>query len=134
MTTTTEKKETMYKNIIEHGKDLKRVFNLDSSIDEVKLCKALFRIENKAHSIAEDFCDFPLYIDEEKQEKIINDILNKVDKLLNFKNQNIPVFFNGDCRGFTLKIDSDYMRDNKIYPFYSDWGNYGIIAPSFREV
>ena len=33
----------------------KRVFNLDSSIDEVKLCKALFRIENKAHSIAEDF-------------------------------------------------------------------------------
>ena len=40
---------------------------------------------------------------------------------------------NGDCRGFTLKIDSDYMRDNKIYPFYSDWGNYGIIAPSFRE-
>ena len=38
-----------------------------------------------------------------------------------------------DARGYTLKIDSDYMRENKIYPFYSDWGNYGIIAPSFRE-
>ena len=49
MTTTKEKNEIMYKNIIEHGKDLKRVFNLDDSIDEVKLCKALFRIENKAH-------------------------------------------------------------------------------------
>ena len=46
---TKEKKEKMFKNIVEHGKDLKRVFNLDSSIDEVKLCKALFRIENKAH-------------------------------------------------------------------------------------
>ena len=57
MTTTKEKNEIMYKNIIEHGKDLKRVFNLDSSIDEIKLCKALFRIENKAHSIAEDFCN-----------------------------------------------------------------------------
>lgn len=132
MTTTKEKNEIMYKNIIEHGKDLKRVFNLDSSIDEIKLCKALFRIENKAHQLAEHFCNF--YEDEEKQEKIIDDILNKVDKLLNFKNQNIPVFFNGDPRGFTLKIDSDYMRDNKIYPFYSDWGNYGIIAPSFKEV
>ena len=92
MTTTKEKKETMYKNIVEHGKNLKRVFNLDSSINEVKLCKALFRIENKAHLIAEDFCN-GFECTEEEQEKIIDDILNKVDKLLNFKNQNIPVFF-----------------------------------------
>ena len=133
MTTTTEKKETMYKNIVEHGKDLKRVFNLDDSIDEIKLCKSLFRIENKAHELATHFCNYG-YEDEKQQEKIIDDILNKVDKLLNFKNQNIPVFFNGDCRGFTLKIDDDYMRKNKIYPFYSDWGGFGIIAPSFREV
>jgi hypothetical protein len=133
MTTTKEKNEIMYKNIIEHGKDLKRVFNLDSSIDEIKLCKALFRIENKAHSIAEDFCN-GIECTEEEQEKIIDEILNKVDKLLNFKSQNIPVFFNGDARGFTLKIDDEYMRKNKIYSFYSDWGGFGIIAPSFREV
>jgi hypothetical protein len=133
MTTTREKNEIMYKNIIEHGKDLKRVFNLDSSIDEVKLCKALFRIENKAHSIAEDFCN-GIECTEEEQEKIIDDILNKVDKLLNFKSQNIPVFFNGDPRGFTLKIDDEYMRKNKIYSFYSDLGGFGIIAPSFKEV
>ena len=133
MATTTEKKETMYKNIVEHGKNLKRVFNLDSSIDEIELCKKLFRIENKAHQFAEHCCNYG-YEPEEVTEKMIDNILNKVDKLLNFKSQNIPVFFNGDCRGFTLKIDSDYMRDNKIYPFYSDWGNYGIIAPSFREV
>ena len=93
----------------------------------------LFSIENKAHSIATQFCNYGCE-DEKQQEKKIDDILNKVDKLLNFKSQNIPVFFNGDPRGFTLKIDSDYMRDNKIYPFYSDWGNFGIIAPSFREI
>lgn len=132
MTTTTEKRETMFKNIVEHGKNLKRVFNLDSSIDEIKLCKALFRIENKAHRIAEDFCN-GIVCNEDQQEKIVDEILNKVDKILNFKNQNIPVFFNGDCRGFALKIDDDYMRKNKIYPFYSDWGGFGIIAPSFRE-
>ena len=132
MPTTKEKNEIMYKNIIEHGKDLKRVFNLDSSIDEIKLCKALFKIENKAHSIATDFCNYG-YESEKETEKIIDNILNKVDKLLNFKNQKIPVFFNGDPRGFTLKIEDSYMKENKIYPFYSDWGGYGIIAPSFRE-
>ena len=116
MTTTKEKKETMYKNIVEHGKNLKRVFNLDSSIDEIKLCKALFRIENKAHLIAEDFCN-GFECTEEEQEKIIDDILNKVDKLLNFKNQNIPVFFNGDCRGYALKIDDDYMRKKQNLSF-----------------
>tara|TARA_A100001201_G_scaffold41214_1_gene42244 strand:- start:850 stop:1251 length:402 start_codon:yes stop_codon:yes gene_type:complete len=133
MTTTKEKNEIMYKNIIEHGKDLKRVFNLDSSIDEIKLCKKLFSIENKAHRLAEDFCNYG-YESEEETEAIIDIILNKVDKLLNFKSQNIPVFFNGDPRGYALKIDDDYMRKNKIYPFYSDWGGFGIIAPSFREV
>ena len=132
MPTLKEKKDTMYQNIFEHGQNLKRVFNLDSSVDEIKLCKALFRIENKAHSIATDFCNYGCE-DEKQQEKIINDILSKVDKLLNFKSQKIPVFFNGDCRGFNLKIDDDYMRKNKIYPFYSDWGGFGIIAPSFRE-
>ena len=132
MSTTTEKKETMYKNIVEHGKDLKRVFKLDNSIDEIELCKKLFRIENKAHQIATNWCNH-VSETEEEQEKIIDEILNKVDKLLNFKSQNIPVFFNGDPRGYTLKIDDSYMRDNKIYPFYSDWGGFGIIAPSFRE-
>ena len=132
MPTTKEKNQIMYKNIIEHGKNLKRVFNLDDSINEIKLCKALFRIEIRAHSIATQFCNYGCE-DEKQQEKIIDDILNKVDKLLNFKSQNIPVFFNGDCRGYTLKIDDDYMKKNKIYPFHSDWGGYGIIAPSFRE-
>ena len=130
--TVKEKRETMYKNIFEHGQNLKKVFNLDSSIDEIKLCKALFSIENKAHSIATQFCNYGCE-DEKQQEKIINDILNKVDKLLNFKSQKIPVFFNGDPRGYTLKIKDSYMKDNKIYPLHSDWGGYGIIAPSFRE-
>tara|TARA_R100001440_G_scaffold6402_1_gene13252 strand:+ start:1068 stop:1469 length:402 start_codon:yes stop_codon:yes gene_type:complete len=132
MPTLKEKKDTMYQNIFEHGENLKRVFKLHSSVDEIKLCKSLFRIENKAHAIAEDFCN-GFECTEEEQDKIINDILNKVDKLLNFKSQKIPVFFNGDCRGYTLKIEDSYMKDNKIYPFYSDWGGFGIIAPSFKE-
>ena len=132
MPTLKEKKDTMYQNIFEHGQNLKRVFKLDSSIDEIKLCKALFKIENLAHRLATDFCNGSL-LNEEEETKVIDEILNKVDKLLNFKSQKIPVFFNGDCRGYTLKIDDDFMRKNKIYPFYSDWGGFGIIAPSLRE-
>ena len=47
----TAQKKTMYKNIFEHGKDLKRVFNLDSSVDEIKLCKKLFSIENLSSGV-----------------------------------------------------------------------------------
>ena len=132
MPTLKEKKDTMYQNIFEHGQNLKRVFKLDSSIDEIKLCKALFKIENLAHRLATDFCNGSL-LNEEEETKVIDEILNKVDKLLNFKSQNIPVFFNGDCRGYALKIEDSYMKENKIYPFHSDWGGFGIIAPSFRE-
>ena len=31
------------------------MFNLDPNLDPVKLCKKLFKLENKAHKLAEDF-------------------------------------------------------------------------------
>ena len=51
------KKEIMYDRIKNHGEQLKNIFNLDSNIDPVKLCKKLFRLENKAHRLAEDGCN-----------------------------------------------------------------------------
>lgn len=37
---------------------------------------------------------------------------------------------NGDARGYALKIEDNYMRENNIVLF-QDWGGYGIIAPDF---
>jgi hypothetical protein len=45
-------KKELYENIIAHGDNLKKLFKLDNSVDSVKLCKSLFRLENKAHKIA----------------------------------------------------------------------------------
>ena len=45
----------MYNKIQKHGDNLKTIFKLD--VDSVKLCKKLFRLENKAHRLAEDYCN-----------------------------------------------------------------------------
>jgi hypothetical protein len=46
----TQKKE-LYENITTHGDNLKKLFKLDNSVDSVKLCKSLLRLENKAHNL-----------------------------------------------------------------------------------
>jgi len=41
------------------------------------------------------------------------------------------VFINGDPRGYALKINDKYVRENQLR-IYSDMGGYGIIAPEFN--
>ena len=64
------KKQKMYEMIQKHGDNLKAIFNIDE--DSVKLCKQLFRLENKAHKIATDYCNGDFDGDIEKEsEKIL---------------------------------------------------------------
>ena len=49
---TTSSKEKMYQQIEKHGEDLKVIFKLSTDVDSIKLCKQLFRLENKAHRLA----------------------------------------------------------------------------------
>ena len=129
------KKQLMYDRINKHGEDLKRIFKLDPNIDPVKLCKQLFRLENKAHKLAEDGCNGVIYDTEPQAEKI----LKKVCKILNIDrsidHQYEKIFFNGDPRGYALKFTSRYSRYLRScnINIYQDWGGYGIIAPDFRE-
>ena len=115
-------KQEMYQNIKKHGDILKSIFNLD--IDSIELCKKLFRLENKAHKLATDYCngDFEGDIDKESEK-----ILSKVAKILNTNTFNM--FFNGDARGYALKFFEDFSKDKKIQ---KDWGGFGIIAPDFK--
>ena len=121
------KKEILYSRITKHGQDLKAVFNLDQDIDPVKLCKRLFRLENKAHKLAVDFCNG--VIDQLEWDKKADQILTKVETILNNKK---VLFLNGDARGYALKIDDEYLKNNN-FNIHRDWGGYGIIAPDFRE-
>jgi elongation factor P--beta-lysine ligase len=136
------KHDRMYQQIEKHGEDLKRIFNLD--IDAIKLCKKLHSLEAKAHHAATCLCNTNTLdrmeltrqeertgikqATEEEQDAFFEAILTKVDKILNFSTQGIPVFINHDPRGYALKIKSEYCQRLQVY---QDWGGYGILAPEF---
>ena len=114
--------------ITKHGQDLKTVFNLDPNTDPVQLSKRLFRLENKAHRLAVDFCNGD--IDQLTWDSEASKILDKVQAILKYKKN---IFVNGDARGYALKIDDNYIRSNN-FNIYRDFGGYGIIAPDFKEI
>ena len=129
------KKQLMYDRINKHGEDLKRIFKLDPNIDPVKLCKQLFRLENRAHRLAEDGCNGVIYDTEPQAEKILKKVCKilKIDRSIDHQYEKI--FFNGDPRGYALKFTtrfSKYIRSCNIN-IHQDWGGYGIVAPDFRE-
>lgn len=52
----------------------------------------------------------------------------------------VPVFVNLDPRGYALKIDDEWVRDQRAdhrtaykAAIHQDWGGYGIIAPEINE-
>lgn len=113
-----------------HGLNLQAIFPDSAGFDPVKLCKRLRRIERKAHKAAEDYCNG--LIGAEDWEDVDAEILEKVDTLLHFRSEGVPVFVNGDPRGYALKIDSEWMGGNNCV-LYHDWGGYGIIAPEIER-
>ncbi|MFA5385415.1 MAG: hypothetical protein WC364_12305 [Eubacteriales bacterium] len=140
-----KKKDRMYQQIEKHGQDLNKIFNLNE--DPIKLSKKLHTIELKANRAATCLCNTNTLdrleltrqeertgikqATEEEQDAFFDAILAKVDKILNFKAQNIPVFINHDPRGYTLKIKDGYVRENNLQ-IHQDWGGYGILAPEFN--
>ena len=137
------KHDRMYQQIEKHGANLNSIFN--TGIDNIKLCKKLHTIEIKAHHATTCLCNtntlnllelnrFTGYdvkqATEDEQDAFFEAILNKVDKILKFKEKNIPVFINHDPRGYALKIKDDYVRNNNI-TIYQDFGGYGILVPEF---
>ena len=108
-----------------HGEKLKTTFRLSKSVDPVALSKKVFRLENKAHQLAEDTCSE--YIEESELDKKIASIEKSLDKILGYKKKKIPVFINLDPRGYALKVDTSYPTT-----LPRDWGGYGLIAPDLR--
>ena len=122
------KHDRMHEQILEHGLKLNRLFRLNRP-DPMTLCRQVHRLEVKAHRLAEDDCN-GLIESEEKGERKENAILKSLNRILNFQAQNIPVFFNGDPRGYALKIKPEWMKKHNA-DLHCDWGGYGIIAPDF---
>jgi len=121
----------MYKLIENHGENIKTMFNLPSDTEPVNLCKKLFRLENKAHRLSTQWCNGDIHTQTWEHET--DNILRKLDTILNYTGQEIPVFVNGDARGYALKVGDEYMRENKSRKLSQDWGEYGIIAPDYKQ-
>lgn len=137
------KKQRMYEAIEKHGENLNVIFN--TKLDNVTLSKKLLSIERKAHRAASNLLNTnTLHLNElnrftgydvkqateEEQETFFDAILNRLDKVLNFRAANVPVFINYDARGYSLKIKRSYLIDKKL-SLLTDWGGDGILAPDF---
>jgi len=121
------KKERMYNQIDQHGQRLNNLFS--TGIDNIELCKKLFRLENRVHRLAEDFCNG--YIQYEEFDKESDDLLEKVASILG---TDLDIYMiNGDPRGYAIKFTQEFTNEN-IKNMYRDLGGYGIVAPSFSEV
>jgi len=123
----TTKKERMYSQIDKQGQRLNNLFNTD--LDNIALCKKLFRLENKAHQLAEAYCNG--YIEYDEYDETSDKLIEKVASILGTDENNI--FFNGDARGYAIKFTTEFTNDN-IKDMWRDLGGYGIVAPDFREV
>ncbi len=136
---TQTQKQTMYQQIEQHGNNLNAIFN--TGIEPVKLCKSLRRLEMQAHKLATDYCNGENGIDSENWEVKITPVMQKVYSLLNNGKYNddrphqkkVPVFLNGDARGYALKINDSYVKILQTVGknIYTDLGGYGIICPDF---
>jgi len=126
---TSSQRVAMYQQIEQHGQNLNAIFN--TGLDNIKLCKKLHSLENKAHRLCEIECNTG-----EDKDVELSAILTKVKKVLFPDTFNSDaelyksVFINGDPRGYTLKIKSEYAKANNL-SIEQDWGGYGIIAPDF---
>jgi len=119
-------RERMNERIEKHGNDLQKVFH--TPIGGVALAKKAHRLEVRAHKLSTDYCTG--VITSERWEAETNKILDALDKVVGFRRLNIPVFVNGDARGYALKMDEKYIRENNV-DIHRDWGGYGILAPEF---
>jgi len=116
----------MYKEIETHGRRVIKLFSLPEDTDPMELCKKLRRIEKSAHVDAERYCNG--YWDMDTYDKARDKKLVKLDGILGFKAKGIPVFINGDPRGYALKVHDSWMA-GKSTLLQRDWGGYGLIAP-----
>jgi len=126
------KRERMNEQIKAHGEDLKRAFDI-SLVDPDTLARKLHRIELEARRLALDYCNGANNVTTENWEELTEKILAKVDNVTGFKRKGVPVFVNGDARGYALKINNTWVKgyQSKGGRIYTDWGGYGILAPEF---
>ena len=126
-----EQRVRMYEQIRRHGENLLAAFPQAAQKDPIKLCKAVHRLEIKAAALALRYCNGGVHgLTVDQWEVEVRAIALSLDKILNFRASGVPVWINGDARGYALKIHSEYVAEKNLN-IHRDMGGYGIIAPEF---
>jgi len=120
------KKQKMYQQIEEHGKNLLVIFPDAAVRDPVALCKKLRALEHKMTRANENYCNG--VVGYHGHDYIHQRTLKSLTKILN--PGDVTLYINGDPRGYALKVDDKWMRGNNAV-LERDWGGYGILAPEF---
>jgi hypothetical protein len=136
MTSREAKKAAMYSRIYQHAENLNEIFRLGIDGDyaaHIRICKQLRRLEVRAHALQERACNDENYnLTDAEAEMQDRSLLDSLDKIISFRKAGVPVFINGDPRGYALKIDEEYVKKHAL-KIHRDWGGYGIIAPDLSE-
>ena len=83
--------------------------------------RELRALERKAHKWAEDACNYPISErTQARREKIVERDIARI-----FGKVPAGFFYNGDPRGYALKIDPE---KGSIEGLERDWGGYGILS------
>lgn len=122
---TMTKKEKMYQRIEKHGENLNRIF--DTKLENLTLCKKLFRIEHRLHYLAEQYCNGVI-----ESEVLEKEWIKAQKTMAKIGVVSEAIFFNQDPRGCALKLEDNYVKENNIQ-IEKDWGGYGLLAPDFNE-
>lgn len=93
-----------------------------------ELYKHLKRIETDGHRLAEKYCNGE--IDSTQIEELEKRLKTNLNATLKYAKSDVVrnIQFNWDPRGYFLKINDDFVRQNKI-AIQTDWGGYGILCP-----
>ncbi len=90
--------------------------------------KHLKAIEMNGHRIAEQYCNGD--IDSTQIDELEAKLKSNLLATLKYAKQDVVrnLEFNWDPRGHFLKLNNEYVRQNKIQ-IETDWGGYGILCP-----
>lgn len=110
-----------------HTANLRRIFPKLKKVTNFTIETSLKNLERRGKKLALDMCNRPEN-DEGEYGRREKTILSELDTILGFVKAKVPVFLNGDPRGYALKIDDAWVRKNNV-TIARDMGGYGIICP-----
>jgi hypothetical protein len=133
MTTQLTKQQRKAIRITNHINAIALLANMcgGSKLQPKTISNKLRAIERRANNDAMKYANGEIETGE--WDAISEKYYNEVQALFNGNLQGLKI--NSDCRGYALKIESEYIAPSGLYGAIGlnrDWGGYGLLAPEIN--